>query len=532
MWGIRAVGPENNFMLGEKHVDPRVRAWFVRLLTDDWPLDTMMSQRPASAASVSPPSNDLLAILNGLAKDDTSPLVRLTLASTLQRLPVDKRAALAAPLISHAEDADDHNLPLMVWYGLIPIGESHPSQLVELASNTKWPTIRRHIARRLAEDIEKRPAPIDAIIGAAALSGDGGFQADVVAGMSAALAGWHRAKPPILWPDLAAKLRDTENAAVRDQVRDLSTVFGDGRALDDVRRIALDGKADLASRKAALQTLVTTRPDDLKQVCEKLLGTRFLNPIAARGLALFDEPAVAAKLVEAYKKFHQSERAQLLAVLTSRPSFAKALLTAIAEQKIPRDVLSASDARQIHNFNDPALGELLTKTWGEFRDSPAEKKELAAKLKQQLTTTALASADRSRGRELFNKTCAACHKLFGEGTPVGPDLTGANRTNIDYLLENIVDPSAVVSADFRLQILVLLDGRIFSGLVTAQTDRTLTLRTATESVTIDRKDIEEQRSAPLSLMPDNQLQPMTDEQLRDLFAYLMTRSQVPLPKAQ
>lgn len=513
-------------------VDEHVRAWSVRLLTDNWPLDTMMSHRPASAAVARPPEPNVLLALEKLAKEDPSPLVRLALASTLQRLPVDKRVAIAVPLLRHTEDADDHNLPLMIWYGLIPLGESHPAELANLAAGTKWPVIRRHIARRLAEDIDKRPRPLDALIVEAAIFGDRGFQSDVVAGISEALAGWHRAKQPIVWPKLVDKLRDTEDATVRDQVRDLSAVFGDGRALDEVRRVALDGKAELTSRKAALQTLVDARPPDLRKTCEQLLTVRFLNPVAARGLALFDEPKVADMLVKAYRQFHNSDRPQLMEVLTSRPSFAKALLVAVAEQKIPREALSASVARQIHSFGNEELQELLTKTWGEFRDSPAEKKAQAAKLKQQLTPETLATADRSAGRALFNKTCAACHKLFGEGTTVGPDLTGANRGNIDYLLENIVDPSAVVTADFRLQILVLNDGRIFSGLVTAKTDRTLTLRTATESVTIDREDVEEQRSAPLSLMPDNQLQPMTDEQLRDLFAYLMGRTQVPLPEAQ
>jgi putative heme-binding domain-containing protein len=172
---------------------------------------------------------------------------------------------------------------------------------------------------------------------------------------------------------------------------------------------------------------------------------------------------------------------------------------------------------------------LLKETWGEFRDTPAEKKATIADLKRAFTLEELAKADKSHGRALFAKTCAACHKFFGEGQTVGPDLTGANRDNLDYLLENIVDPSAVLTADFRMSVLQLDDGRILNGLVLAETEKTLTLRTATETLTVEKASVEERRTVPLSLMPENQLQTMSPTDRRDLFGYLQTREQVPLP---
>lgn len=210
----------------------------------------------------------------------------------------------------------------------------------------------------------------------------------------------------------------------------------------------------------------------------------------------------------------------------------RALLTAVAEDKIPRTDLTAFVARQIHEYADPELDKLLTQTWGEFRDSPAEKKELIAKLKAQLTPDVIAQGDPSAGRALFNKTCTACHKFFGEGKTAGPDLTGANRSNLDYLLENIIDPSAVVSADFRMTVLALEDGRVLNGLVLSESGNAITIRTATDTVAVDLGDVEDRKQVPLSLMPENLLQPYTPEQIRDLFAYLMTREQVPLPQSE
>jgi putative heme-binding domain-containing protein len=141
----------------------------------------------------------------------------------------------------------------------------------------------------------------------------------------------------------------------------------------------------------------------------------------------------------------------------------------------------------------------------------------------------MASADAGRGRALFAKACASCHILYGQGGQVGPDLTGAGRDNIDYLLENIVDPGATVTADFRMTIVAMNDGRVLNGIVKSKNERTLTLQTQNEIVTLDRMEIEAEKPTTSSLMPEGLLDPMKPGEVLDLFAYLMGRSQVPLP---
>ena len=115
---------------------------------------------------------------------------------------------------------------------------------------------------------------------------------------------------------------------------------------------------------------------------------------------------------------------------------------------------------------------------------------------------------------------------------MGPDLSGAGRDNLDYLLENIVDPSAVVSADFRMSVFKLKDGRVLNGLVSAKTDRSITLRTMTESLTLERGDVEAIEDSSLSLMPEGLLDALQPDQARDLIGYLMHQTQVPLPVAR
>ena len=177
------------------------------------------------------------------------------------------------------------------------------------------------------------------------------------------------------------------------------------------------------------------------------------------------------------------------------------------------------------------MNKKLAETWGEFRDSPAEKQQLITLWKARLTPEAIAKADLSQGRVVFNTACAACHTLYGEGGKVGPDLTGGGRDNLDYLLENIVDPSAVVTADFRMSVVELKDGRVLNGLIAAKTERTLTLKTMTETLTVDRGEVAGLRESTLSLMPEGLLEALPPEQARDLIAYLMHKSQVPLPAA-
>src|SRR6185369_13067115 len=380
-----------------------------------------------------------------VAKTDASGLVRLALASTLQRLPVSQRADLAAALLSHKEDANDHNLPLLIWYGLIPVADADPAALATLAANAELPMTRKFIARRLAEDIEKNPAPLNQLLHLATARSVA-FQTDILEGMGDGLTGWRKATKPAAWDALAQKLVDSANTALRDRVRDLSVLFGDGRALDAVKKIALDPAADLSARKTSLQTLIDNRASDLRPLCERLLEEQFLNSVAARGLASFDDPAIGAKLVKAYRQFHPSERGQLLSVLVSRATFAQPLLDAVAEGRIPRADISPYHARQIRSLKDAALNRKLGEVWGELRESSADKQQLITKWKTQFTSAALAKADKSLGRTVFNSACAACHTLYSEGGKVGPDLTGGGRDNLDYLLENIVDPSAVVTA--------------------------------------------------------------------------------------
>ena len=530
LWVLNAINSADTGFLREQLRDPdeHVRAWAIRLLTDSWPLDGVMGPLPATGPGTVKQDRNVVAALTGLAVRDPSALVRLVLASTLQRLPVFERPALASALLAHGEDANDHNLPLMIWYGLAPVADVNPVALAEAGLECRIPQTLKCIARRLSEDNEKDGSPLNSLLVAAASKPEA-FQAAVLEGMTEGFTGWRKATRPPAWPPLVAKVEAGTNAALREQTRHLSVLFGDGRALDEVKRLALDGKADVEVRRTALRSLIESKAPETREVCERLLNVRFLNTTAARGLASYDDPDLGEKLAGNFRNFHPSERSDLMATLVSRPVFAAAMLKEMADGRISRDELSAFHARQIRSFNQEALSRQLASVWGEIRDSEPAKRQRMAKLKAELSPEVLRQADLGQGRVLFNTACAACHRLHGHGGDAGPDLTGGGRDNLDYLLENLVDPSGVVSADFKMTVANLKDGRVMNGIVAAQNERTLSLKTMNGVVTFEKSEMAGLQASNLSLMPEGLLDPLSSTQIRDLIAYLMNPAQVSLP---
>jgi putative heme-binding domain-containing protein len=260
-----------------------------------------------------------------------------------------------------------------------------------------------------------------------------------------------------------------------------------------------------------------------------LLGDRPVIAEALAGLARYDHPDTPAKALGSAGIYSPADRSALVDLLASRPAYAAKLLDAVEGGQIRADEISAFHARQIADFGDAALAERLGKLWGQVRVSAADKKELIERWRSELSAEVVAAADRGHGRALFARDCASCHVLFGEGRKLGPDLTGSNRKNIDYLLENVIDPGASVGADFRAVSFVLADGRAVTGVISAADDRTLTVQTAQAPIVLDRHDIAEQVVQQQSLMPEGLLSKLSDDDVRDLVAYLTSPDQVPLP---
>ena len=458
---------------------------------------------------------------------EKSGIVQIYLASGLQKLPLSERWRIAEPLSKGTKFASDPQLPLLIWYGIEPAVAKDLLRGIKLIEATAMPTLRRLTARRITEELEHSPAAVNDLVMTLAKHEEEPYRLDVLEGMSQALRGWRKAPAPMRWGEVSAVLAKSDSAKVKEAAQKLGVVFGEGRAIEEVKQLVTNEGADAASRTSALSTLIQDRGEDLLPLLKKLAGDRLLAPTAIRGLASYADAEVPALILNTYERLTPDGRSAAISTLSSRPEYAAELLKAIEAGKLKRLEVTAFHARQIRSFENEALSEQLTKVWGEVRVSGAEKKQLMEQLKAANSTVNLAKANPSAGRALFTKTCANCHVLYGQGkTGAGPDLTGSNRRNLDYLLENIVDPSASVAADFRATLYRLADGRSLTGVIVEQTEKTLTLQTATERISIARDEIEESKPTGQSLMPDGLLQPLTPDQIRDLLAYLMMTEQV------
>ena len=151
-----------------------------------------------------------------------------------------------------------------------------------------------------------------------------------------------------------------------------------------------------------------------------------------------------------------------------------------------------------------------------------------ARYRQWLSPEALRAANPSRGRALFNRSCAACHTLFGEGGDLAPELTGSQRSNHEYLLENVVDPNAVVWNRYRATYFETADDQLISGIILRENESIVSIQTQTGTVTLPRHEIASRTESTVSMMPEGLFDGLTPEEVRDLVAYLQSPAQVPL----
>jgi len=256
-----------------------------------------------------------------------------------------------------------------------------------------------------------------------------------------------------------------------------------------------------------------------------------LRPDVIRALAAYDLPEIPPRLINAYTRFTPAERQDAIQTLTSRPMFALLLLDGISGGVIPRQDVSALTIRQLQALNDDRVNERLAKVWGTIRRASADKQAKAEPLKAQLTPEALKAADLPHGRAVFAKNCATCHVLFGEGSKIGPELTGSQRHNVDYVLDNVLDPSAIVPREYKVHVLRLNDGRVVQGVIQEETPQTLSVQTANDIVRIPTGEIEARKESQLSMMPEGIFDRLSPDEIRDLVAYLASPQQVPLPPA-
>lgn len=372
-------------------------------------------------------------------------------------------------------------------------------------------------------------AQLDPLVQVLGETQDASLQRDVLEGMREGLRGRRQVPMPEHWPAVYRQLAKSDDAQVRESALALALTFGDPEAVADLQATIRSASAPKEKRQRALETLAESRAAELAALLHSLLDDRALRGAAIRALAAYPHPKTPRLVLDRYRDLNDDEKQDAIQTLASRADFAMPLLDAVAKKSVARADISAVTARQLAALNDATVSARLKEVWGEIRSTGAEKQQQIAKYKSLLAAEFLNAGDPSRGREVYSRTCQKCHRLYGEGGNIGPDLTGSNRANLDYILENAADPSAVIPREWRMNTVITADGRVLTGIIVEDAPESIVLQTVNERLPLSRDDIEELRQTSVSMMPEGQFETLTPEEVRDLVVYLRTQSQVPLP---
>ncbi|NOX99368.1 MAG: dehydrogenase [Verrucomicrobia bacterium] len=454
-----------------------------------------------------------VARLQDLAKSDPSALVRVYIASSMALLPAKQRWPIAQALAQRVEDREDQNIPLMLWFGLKDVTADYPVEAVALLQQAKFPVIPRSIARRLAA-----AGQLDPLMQVFGKLKDDETRLGVLTGMAAALKGRREVKAPADWELVMAASRSS--AELLPVALRLNFIFDEAGTLAELEQTLTDAKASVDAKRLALDLVGESGNKESVPAVLSLLATEGLRFEAIKSLAAFKQVEIADALIKQYKSYSGEDQLATINTLTANPKFAGQLLDAIAAKVVPSQAVTAYHARHIQTFKNKELNKQLTKVWGKLGRSSAEKKALIKKWRDQLTPDVLAKADFKNGHLKFQQLCMACHNLKGEGGNIGPDLTGANRGDIAYMLENIIDPSATLPQDFKLTIITQKDGTVVSGNVASENEYTISLRTPAGEISVATKDVTKREVLDQSIMPEGLLAILKPDEVRDLLGFL------------
>ncbi|MCA9050620.1 MAG: c-type cytochrome, partial [Planctomycetaceae bacterium] len=456
------------------------------------------------------------------AAETAEGIALLTLASSLQRMDSRTRLLTAQRLIPRLSETDDRKLVLMTWYGLVD--ETSPAALLYVLSGGKAPPLLlQFVARRVVQ----LPGQSDVVL-SQLLSRYGPAQTNeariaVLTGMLEGLRGQHKPASPPSWEQDQKRLLASDNADVVRLTKQLAGLYGDGAALSDLRSLVADRNGDHAARSQAVAALAQAEDADSLPLFLSLLNDRAVYVDVARGLASYNDPRVPKDLIRQWNNLRHGAKDAAMDTLCSRRNYAEELARALADNRISSEDISAAQVRQLLAFSSDDINQVIHAKWGVINESSAARAAVMERLKQELTGEVLGRADHVAGAALFKKSCGACHRLYGDGGQIGPDLTGSNRGNLDYLLTNIIEPSAVVPKQFTVSVILLTSGRVVTGVVVGETEQSISVQTDKELLTISKADIEERTLTTKSLMPDGLLDTLSPEQIRDLFAFVMHR---------
>ena len=510
-WALHLAGGLSEELAAQtlQHPDPYVRLWSVRLLCDD---------RRASDTTASS--------LAALAEREPHVEVRSQLASSARRLPSSQGLPIVRQLLRHDEDVDDPHLPLLLWWAVESFADSDRDDVVRLMEDpTIWelPLVKQHLLARLMQRYAQAGRRSDLLVCARLLdlAPEAPDVQELMKGFEAAFEG--RALPDL--PDeLVRALSASGGGSLALRLRQ-----DNAAALDEALEIIADSQAPVAERMQYIQVLGQIKQprsvNPLLTVFQQA-DVPALQSAALTALQSFTDPSIATTILQEYASLPAEVRETADVVLSSRQSWSLALLEAVANGKINRDEVSMAVVRKMLLDPNPQIEQRVRTLWGEVHGATTE--QMRARVGDLAQVIHSGTGNPYNGKEIFHASCGKCHVLFEEGGLVGPDLTSYKRDDLQGMLLHVVNPSAEIREGFENYLLLTDDGRALNGFIADEDNQVVVLRGVDGQIrSVPRDEIEEMRAVPQSLMPEGILDPFTEQQVRDLFAYL--RATQPLP---
>ena len=502
LWCLNLTGGMNDeklaMLLG--HESENVRAWAIRLINDDQKI-----------------SSEIILALKKLAGKESSSLVRLHLAAQLQRLTIKDRTGILLSLVLKSQDKDDRMIPKMLYYAAIDILSKDKQAITALLSRSQIPLFTEYLTR-LAVTRNYDFAKEELIPIIANLSDDLALAG--IKGVYESLLRKSNPEMPSSWSAVYKKIQERKNEELSFNATLLALKFKDQSAPLALRALVKDKKVNADVRRKSLDSLIKSKDKGLFKVLESTINDRELSEAAINGLAGLSNDDIPALLLSKFDSFDVKGKAAVFTTLCSRESFTEALFVKLEEKALSSSYLNSFHIRQIQLFENEALNSRLKKIWGEIKKRSESKEKELARYKKMLSKRFLSEGEAKNGKDVFTRTCAACHKLFGEGGKIGPDLTGSGRKDLHYILENVIDPSAIVSKDFQLVSVKTKDDRVISGTIAEENDDTVTIATLNDKIILQRSNITSLVKSQQSMMPEGLFNILNKNDLRDLIKYL------------
>jgi len=343
-------------------------------------------------------------------------------------------------------------------------------------------------------------------------------------GMLKGLEGQTNVEAPQGWKELNAELMTSEVKEHKSLALQIGQIFGDENASAKAFEILKSTNANLKDRKESLKSLVAQKNQDLSKLLPSLLKEKELQINAIRAYGKIPN-ANSEELLVNYKEFEDQAKKAVIETLSTREDLAKKLLAALKNKIISKSEIPAYTARALNSI----LGDEFKEIYGEIQKQSDSKKEIIAKYSALLDLPEASKADPILGRKVFKNVCGTCHQMYGEGGILGPDLTGSNRANREYILLNIVDPNFDVPDGYKMIILKTINNRVLAGTIAEEDEQKVVLKSVTGKEIISKDEIKDRQKLAISMMPEGILETISKNDFYALIKYLQIEEKIKIP---